>query len=145
MLLHILPLFVLLPLLGFLASLFVAQKKEGVLSAIATGSIGLHLAGLLAFTVFWMMSGTPTLDAKYLTLYQTVDFEFFIDFTFDRITAVFALVGSSLLLLVSVFSRTYMHRDGGFKRFFNTLLLFMLGYNFAIFSGNFVGLSTPLS
>lgn len=137
MLLHILPFFVLLPLLGFLASLFVPQKKERVLSAIANGSIGLHLAGLLAFTVFWVMSGTPTLDAKYLTLYQTADFEFFIDFSFDRITAVFALTGSLLLLLVSVFSRYYMHRDGGFKRFFNTLLLFALGYHFAIFSGNF--------
>ncbi len=137
MLLHILPFFVLLPLLGFLASLFVPQKNERVLSTIAHGSIGLHLAGLLAFTGFWATSGFPTLDAKYLTLYQTADFEFFIDFTFDRITAVFALVGSLLLLLVSVFSRSYMHRDGGFKRFFNTLLLFALGYHFVIFSGNF--------
>jgi NADH-quinone oxidoreductase subunit L len=30
-----------------------------------------------------------------------------------------------------------MHRDEGYKRFFNTLLFFYLGYNFVIFSGNF--------
>jgi len=30
-----------------------------------------------------------------------------------------------------------MHRDEGFKRFFNTILLFALGYNIIIFSGNF--------
>jgi len=30
-----------------------------------------------------------------------------------------------------------MHRDEGFKRFFNIILLFAAGYNFIIFSGNF--------
>ena len=30
-----------------------------------------------------------------------------------------------------------MHRDGGFKRFFCTLLLFFLGYNLVVFGGNF--------
>ncbi len=136
-LLQILPFFVLLPLLGFLASLVVPRKKERILSALANTTLGLHLSTLLAFLVFWGMNDAPTLDIKHLTLYKSPGFEFFLDFYFDRITAVFALVGSVLLLLVSVFSRYYMHRDKGFKRFFNTLLLFTLGYNFAIFSGNF--------
>jgi NADH:ubiquinone oxidoreductase subunit 5 (subunit L)/multisubunit Na+/H+ antiporter MnhA subunit len=30
-----------------------------------------------------------------------------------------------------------MHRDQGYKRFFNTILLFAAGYNFIILSGNF--------
>ena len=30
-----------------------------------------------------------------------------------------------------------MHRDQGYKRFFNTILLFAMGYNFIILSGNF--------
>jgi NADH:ubiquinone oxidoreductase subunit 5 (subunit L)/multisubunit Na+/H+ antiporter MnhA subunit len=30
-----------------------------------------------------------------------------------------------------------MHRDEGFKRFFNTIIFFALGYNLIIFSGNF--------
>lgn len=76
------------------------------------------------------------LNTKYLVLYQDAHFEFFIDFYFDKITAVFALIGVILVFLVSIFSRYYMHRDEGFKRFFNILLFFFLGYNFIVFSGN---------
>ena len=46
-------------------------------------------------------------------------------------------MGSFLGLLVTIFSRFYMHREDGFKRFFNTVLLFFLGYNIVIFAGNF--------
>jgi NADH-quinone oxidoreductase subunit L len=38
---------------------------------------------------------------------------------------------------VAIFSRYYLHREEGFKRFFNTMLLFYAGYNIIIFSGNF--------
>ena len=42
-----------------------------------------------------------------------------------------------LFFLVATFSKYYMHRDEGYKRFFNTILLFAVGYNFIILSGNF--------
>ena len=30
-----------------------------------------------------------------------------------------------------------MHKESGYKRFFNTILFFFLGYNIVILSGNF--------
>ena len=45
-------------------------------------------------------------------------------------------VGSFLTFLVAIYSRVYLHRENGYKRFFNTILFFYVGYNIVIFSGN---------
>ncbi len=134
---QILQLFILLPLLAFLVSMMLPRKKEKVISLLAIGTTGIHLAGSFIFIIYWMILGHPILDIKHIVLYKSASFDFFIDFYFDKATAVFALVGSSIILLVSIFSRYYLHRDEGFKRFFSTLLLFFLGYNLVVFSGNF--------
>src|SRR5688572_17203053 len=134
---QVLQLFVLIPLVAFLLSMLLPRKKEKIISWLVTGATGIHLAGCFAFIVYWLVNGYPVLDIKHIVFYKTTAFEFFIDFYFDKTTAVYAFVGSSIILLVSIFSRYYLHRDEGFKRFFNTLLLFFLGYNLVIFSGNF--------
>jgi len=134
---QLLQLFILLPLAGALFSLLVPRKKETVLSLIAMATVGVQVLGIVAFIAFWLANKYPTLDIKQAVLYERPDFEFFIDFYFDPITAVFALVGAVLTFLVVIFSRYYLHRESGFKRFFNTLLFFYAGYNLVIFSGNF--------
>ncbi|MDB5246955.1 MAG: hypothetical protein JWQ40_1349 [Segetibacter sp.] len=134
---QILQLFVLLPLLAFLASMVISKNKEKLISGIAITTTGIHATGSLIFIVYWIINGYPVLDIKHLVLYKTAAFEFVINFYFDKTTAVFATVGGIITLLVSIFSRYYLHRDEGFKRFFNTLLLFFLGYSLIVFSGNF--------
>jgi NADH-quinone oxidoreductase subunit L len=133
----LLQLFILIPLAGFLFSLLVPRKKERIISGIALGTIGIHLSAIVAFIVYWLINNYPVLDIKHITLFKTTGFEIFIDFYFDKITAAFALIGAVLAFLVALFSRFYLHREEGFKRFFNTILLFYTGYNLIIFSGNF--------
>ena len=108
-----------------------------MISGIAISATGIHLAGCFIFIIYWIIQGSAILDIKHIVLYKSTEFEFFIDFYFDKTSAVFAIVGSTITLLVSIFSRYYLHRDEGFKRFFNALLLFFLGYNLVVFSGNF--------
>jgi len=134
---NILQAFIWVPLLGFLASLLISRKKESIISMIAISTTGLHVAGLLSFLVYWLMNDYPQLDIKHIVLYKAGNIEIFIDFFFDRITAVFAIVGSILTFVVAIFSRYYLHREGGFKRYFSTILLFFLAYNLIVFSGNF--------
>jgi NADH-quinone oxidoreductase subunit L len=129
--------FVLLPLSGFLISLLVPQKKEKIISRLTIGTVSIQLLGVIVFSVYWLINGHPVLDEKLFVLFTTPELEIFIDFYFDKITAVYALVGSLLTLLVVIFSRYYLHREEGFKRFFNAIFLFFTGYNIIIFSGNF--------
>lgn len=135
-------LFVLVPLAAFLISLILPRRAEKLISGIALGTTGLHALAAIGFTGFWIYQGHQTLDIKQLVVYKSHEFEFFFDFYFDKITATFAIVGSALTFLVSVFSKFYMHRESGFKRYFSTILLFFTGYNLIVFSGNFETLFT---
>ena len=132
----IVEIFILIPFFGFAISLMIPKKNEDALSAASYLTVGLHWFSISAFIIYWLIVGRPTFDHKYLTLYQTADYEFFIDLYFDRITAVYLFVGSFLTFLVTIYSRYYLHREVGYKRFFNTILFFYLGYNVAVLSGN---------
>ncbi len=129
--------FIVLPILAFLISLIVPRKKESILSGLAIASVGVQLLGTIVFITWWILNHYPTLDVKNMVLYQSPHFEFFIDFYFDKTTALFAFMGAVLTFLVVIFSRYYMHREEGFKRFFTALLAFFVGYNLIVFSGNF--------
>lgn len=128
--------FIFLPLVGFGINLLIPKNREQLLSWSAFFVVGLHLVGFHVFFIYWLWQGYPTLDYKELVLYKTMNYEFVLDFYFDKITATYLLVGSFLTFLITLYSRYYMHRESGYKRFFNTLLFFYLGYNITVFSGN---------
>ncbi len=128
--------FILFPLVGFIVSLLLPGRKENQVSWITFLSVGLHFLCLVIFLGIWVWNGMPTLNLKDYMLFKSSAYEFYIDFYFDKITAVYMLVGSFLTFLVVVYSRYYMHRETGYKRFFNTILFFYIGYNMIILSGN---------
>jgi NADH-quinone oxidoreductase subunit L len=132
----ILQFFIAIPLLGFLVSLLIPGKQEGILSKTAFGIVGLHMFGFQIFAIYWLWNGHPALNLKEIILYKTNGYEFFVDFYFDKITATYLFVGSLLTFMVTIYSRYYLHRETGYKRFFNTILFFYLGYNITILSGN---------
>lgn len=132
----LLQIFIVIPVLGFIVSMLIPGKREGLLSKVAFGTVGLHLVTFQAFLAYWLWNGHPTLNLKEIVLFKTDHYEFFVDFYFDKITATYLFVGSLLTFLVTIYSRYYLHRETGYKRFFNTILFFYLGYNITIFSGN---------
>lgn len=134
---QILQIFILIPVIGFIISLLIPAKKEGILSWVAFSTVGLYLLFFITFLGFWFRDGHPTLNLKEIVLFKSKDYEFLIDFCFDKITVVYLLVGAFLTFLVTIYSRYYLHREKGYKRFFNTILFFYIGYNIAILSGNF--------
>ena len=132
-----LALFIIIPLLAFLASLFWKNKEEKPIAFIVQFTKGFLIATTVLYAVLWFINGSTPINQKLFTLYQTDHFVFAIQFYYDLVTLVYSIVGAVLFFLVSTFSRYYMHRDEGYKRFFNTILFFASGYNLIIFSGNF--------
>ena len=132
-----LQLFIFIPLAGFILSFFFSNKQEKLISGVAYSIVGLQLIGVTAFIIYWLFNQTPYLNLKHFVFYKEDSIEIFLDFYFDKITAVFAFVGALITFLVLIFSKFYLHRDEGYKRFFNTVLLFFFGYNVAVFAGNF--------
>ncbi len=134
---NLLQIFILLPLLGALISLGISRKNEKIISQVAISIASLHVFGFLIFLAYWLLHEQPILDIKHIVFFHSGSIEIFIDFYFDKLTAVFGLMGSVINLLVTIFSRFYLHRDEGFKRFFMNMIFFFLAYNLIVFSGNF--------
>jgi NADH-quinone oxidoreductase subunit L len=132
----LLNLLILIPVVGFALSLLLPAKNEGVISWTAFCTAGLHFTTFISLFVIWIINGHPILNIKEVVIFKTTGYEFYIDFYFDRITAVYAFVGSFLTFLVTIYSRYYLHRETGYKRFFSTILFFYVGYTLVIFSGN---------
>ena len=120
----LLPVFIVLPLLAYVVSLFIPRKNEKVISWGTFSTIILHLSLSLVFVFTWILHGANAISNIHLTIYNTEGYEFFFEILFDKTTAVYLLLGSFLTSLVTVYSRYYLHREKGYKRFFNTLLLF---------------------
>jgi NADH:ubiquinone oxidoreductase subunit 5 (subunit L)/multisubunit Na+/H+ antiporter MnhA subunit len=128
--------FIMIPLAGFLISVLLPKKNETALSRLAYTTIGINLFLALVFVCYWMLNGMPPLNLKEVSIYRAFEYDFYIDFYFDGITATYLLIGAMLTFIITIYSRYYLHREEGYKRFFNTILLFYLGYNIIIFSGN---------
>ena len=134
---EILQFFIAMPFLGFIISLALPERKENAISWVAFGTVLIQLISVIIFSVFWILEGADHLNLKEIILLKTEHYEFFIDFYFDKIGAVYLFVGALLTLMITTYSRYYLHREKGYKRFFNTVLFFFFGYNLAILSGNF--------
>ncbi len=134
---QLLILFIAIPLLAFLVSLFWQNKSEKAIGYIVRFTKVLYILVSVFFAVWWVLNGLQPIHYHVATLYQTDHFVFALELFYDEVTAVFSIIGAFLFFLVATFSKYYMHRDEGYKRFFNTILLFATGYNFIILSGNF--------
>lgn len=126
-----------IPLVGFVISILVPENREKTLSRVAFYTAGLNLLSVLVFLVFWALAGFEALNLKEFVLYKTEHFEFLVDFFFDRVGAVYVVIGAMLTFLITFYSRYYLHRESGYKRFFNTVLFFYLGFNITVLAGNF--------
>lgn len=132
----ILPIFIWVPIIGFLVSNILPKSNERLISGTAFGALVVQLSLATAYVLYWVFNGAETLQVKEIILFQNADYIFQIDFLFDWITAVYLLVGAVLTFLVTRYSRFYLHRESGYKRFFTTTLFFYVGYNLTILSGN---------
>lgn len=134
---QILQLFIFLPLLGFVLSLFFNNTQEKLISGVAYTSVGVQLIGIISFTIYWLLQHAPTINLKHFVFFKEENIEIYLDFYFDKTTAVFSLLGAFITFLILIFSKYYLHRDSGYKRFFNTILLFFFAFNITVFAGNF--------
>jgi NADH-quinone oxidoreductase subunit L len=130
-------LFIIIPVSGFILSLLFKNYQEKIIANIAISFIGASLILSIIYFGIWLYNGCTPLQYDVLSIYDSGEFDFGIDLFYDKLSAVYAIVASILLFIVAIFSKTYMHRESGFKRFYNHFLLFYIGINILIFSGNF--------
>ena len=133
---NLIEIIILWPFLAFIISLFLPKTNEKAVSVFAFSAVTLHLMINIFWLIYWIWSGATPINIVEFSVFKSNHFNFFIDFYYDVSTAVFSLVGSFLIFLVTYYSRIYLHRESGYKRYFNTILIFYFGYTLAVFAGN---------
>ena len=76
----LLQLFLVIPFLGYLISLFVAPKREKTISKIAFGTLSIQLTFVVIFTLFWLYNGLTTINLKEFSIYKSDNYDFFMEF-----------------------------------------------------------------
>lgn len=137
MLTQLLTALVLVPIIGFVGCMLTPKKWERTIFSIAIAAMLLELVTFLVLGCRWLGAGAPPVSTSIGALYASHHYTFSLDLYFDRLSAVFLGMATIMTTLVFVFSRFYMHREQGFKRFYYTLLLFFIGLSLIILAGNF--------
>lgn len=128
---------VLIPVLGVTACILMPKKWERGIFTAAIATILLELVTLFVFGYQWLTAGASPVSASLGDLYTSHHYTFSLDFYFDKLSAVFLGMATLMTTLIFIFSKYYMHREQGFKRFYYTLLLFFIGLSLIILAGNF--------
>lgn len=129
--------FILIPILGLLVSLLWNKNNEKFISMTAILTLALQLLIFPVLIYTWWLTSEKWISLLDFTLYNSGGYAFNFSLYFDKVSAVFSLVGILLSLLVVFYTSKYLHRESGYKRFFNTIQLFFVGYNFVVFGGNY--------
>ncbi|MBC6996605.1 proton-conducting transporter membrane subunit [Neolewinella lacunae] len=133
---QLLPFLILIPLVGLLIGFAFSNREERAIFLAAVVSVGLNLLGLLGLAVGWLAGGLEPLDYRGPVLFRAEEMEFDLNLLLDAYSFSYALVATFLTLLVLFFSRTYVHREKGYKRFYNNLKFFYFGLMLVLLAGN---------
>lgn len=133
--------FVFTPLLFLILCFFIPAKKERLLATLAWLGSVLTSIFLVFLIMLWSFYGfKPLLIYVTHVLPAETPVNFKIEFMMDTVNIFFLATGSVISLLIIYFSRYYMHREYGYKRFFSTILFFLFSYNLTVVSANFTTL-----
>ncbi len=131
------PLFVIIPFIGFLISLLPSNHQEKIIYRTVFFTLLSHFLLLIWVCIQLYFNHNGAIFFEGPALYKANNENFSFHLYMDNQTIIFAVITDFILLLVSTFSKTYLHREKGFKRFFNNMLFFFLGLTIIEFSGNF--------
>lgn len=134
---HLLIVLILLPILGIIFTSLTENKNEARIFWPSFITICLHSLFSIVLTTYWLIWSENIAYVASIDIYRTENFNFSLKFFFDEFTISFGAVMCLITFMVALFSRYYMHREKGYKRFYTNLLLFFLGINIILFAGNF--------
>lgn len=126
-----------IPLLAFFVTFIIPKQEEYAIAAVVKTATGINFLLAIIFTIKWILNGAVNLHFNEFTILTSGHYSFYINLYADKLTITFLLFGSLLTFLIGIFSQRYLHRESGYKCFFNVFLFFVFGFVLILFSGNF--------
>jgi len=126
----------LIPLAIFFGTLLFSNKNEKSIYFISIAGIGLNYLLLISILAFWISNGFEPLILDGPTFYEAGNSSFGLNFMLDGYGFAYLFTATFLTAVIINFSRTYVHREKGFKRFYNNIIFFYFGLVLVLLAGN---------
>jgi NADH:ubiquinone oxidoreductase subunit 5 (subunit L)/multisubunit Na+/H+ antiporter MnhA subunit len=124
------------PIVALLIGFGFPNHREKPIFFSAMLGIVVNLVTAIVLLVQWLANGMVPVLVKGPVLYHAKESEFALTFFLDGYGLAYILLSTFLTGVILLFSRTYIHREKGFKRFFNILKFFYCGLMLVLLAGN---------
>jgi NADH-quinone oxidoreductase subunit L len=124
------------PLIVFLIQAFFKSLKELHIYRISAWGYGIQCIFLALLSIYVFKNSKSELFLKGYVLYTSKDYEFYLAFFITKYSMLWMWTGTLLSAIITLFSKYYLHRESGYKRFFTSIHLFYLGFILICISGN---------
>jgi NADH:ubiquinone oxidoreductase subunit 5 (subunit L)/multisubunit Na+/H+ antiporter MnhA subunit len=125
----------LIPLFG-LVLIFLSDGTEKKITKISYWFSHAMGGSIFLLLAVWANAGFPHYEYQWFTLYEQDNFSFPVLFYLDKVSAVYLFCVWTIFAVIVKFCRVYMHREAGYKRFFQTIFGFAFGLNMIVLAGN---------
>lgn len=133
---NILFILLLAPLMSSVISFCFSNKAEKHIYIVTLLGVIVNAVTLTILTVQWANNGFEGIFAQGPVLYHGSQTDFSINLFLDGYGLSYLIIATFLTGIIIVFSRFYIHREKGYKRFFTNLKFFYLGLMIVLLSGN---------
>jgi NADH-quinone oxidoreductase subunit L len=124
------------PLLALIISFSFSNENEKGIFTSAIMSIAINYVVLVVVSVIWIHGNFNPIFLEGPVLFHTGKADFTISFLIDGYSLVYLLTATFLTGIIVIFSKNYIHREKGYKRFFNNIKFFYFGLLLVLMSGN---------
>lgn len=124
------------PFLALVVSFLFSNENEKGIFALSILSIAINYILLIVISIIWIKGDFESIFIKGPVLFHTGKADFTISFLIDGYSLVYLLTATFLTGIIIVFSKNYIHREKGYKRFFNNIKFFYLGLLLVLMAGN---------
>lgn len=124
------------PVVTLLIGFCFPNHRETPIYGAAVAGIAVNLVAALTLLAGWLAGGMESVLVEGPVLYHSKESEFALTFFLDGYGLAYILLSTFLMGVIALFSRTYIHREKGFKRFFNIFKFFYCGLMIVLLAGN---------
>ncbi|PCJ80060.1 MAG: hypothetical protein COA49_09910 [Bacteroidetes bacterium] len=124
------------PLFALVVGFGLSNENEKGIFYVSFLSAIVNYGVLLIVSFLWFKGGFEPIFIQGPVLFHTGHADFAISFLIDGYSLSYLFTATFLTAIIIVFSKNYIHREKGYKRFFNNIKFFYLGLVLVLMSGN---------
>jgi NADH-quinone oxidoreductase subunit L len=133
---YLIPILLIIPLISLLVGFGFSNKDERAIYRTSITSIIINFMTVSGLIAYWVFNNFQYVVFKGPIFYHSADTELRLNLFIDGYSLAYIFIATLLTGAIIIFSKNYIHREKGYKRFFNNLKFFYLGLMLVLLADN---------